>query len=140
MTFNQVGASIECEGSKIIARRFNRGYLEEVPNLGTVIKYKCDRNGTAEITRELNPKKPKYNKNSHLNIGDKLAANKFFFYVPSYFRLKLSRISRHTHTHGSQEANTRKYTYAQIERRYYTIPELQNVKVKLLEEKTDKES
>jgi len=123
MDYFQEGDSIECQCSEIISKRFSKGYLKNHPKNGNIYMfYKCDRNGTAEITEELNPKKPVIEISSYLNEGDKLNGDKLDVYINQNKRLKPGHIGGHTGKHGSRKFNTNNFTYAQITKRYDTVP------------------
>ena len=65
--------SIECQKARLKARKINVLFPEvhEVLNC-LVYNYKLQRSALAEILKELNPKKPILDKDSLLNLGDKI--------------------------------------------------------------------
>jgi hypothetical protein len=129
MNYYQEGDSIECQCSEIISKKFNKGYLKTHPRNGnTYLFYKCERSGTAEIKQELNPKKAVIDESSYLNKGDKLNGDRLDIYINKKRRLKPEHIGGYTGRHGSRKINTDKFTYAQITKRYNTIPLKSNYK------------
>lgn len=123
MDHYQVGDSIECKRSEIITKRFSKGILKYHPTNGRrYMFYKCERSSSAEITEELNPKDYIIEENSYLNLEDKLYGDKLHIYIDNKKRLKPEHIGGHTGRHGSQKFETRNFTFAQIKRRYDTVP------------------
>lgn len=114
MDFYGAGDKIECQKSEVIAKYILASHTQNHPVIGLSVKYKCDRDGSAIITKELNPKEPILHKESNLNLGDKLRAKKFYIIVENIRRIKHKRISGHTGRHGSQKMNTKDYTFAEI--------------------------
>ncbi|MEA3494592.1 MAG: hypothetical protein U9R42_00995 [Bacteroidota bacterium] len=121
MEFYQEGDKFECQNSEIIAKRIIPSIPQNFPKIGLSLKYKCERDGTVEIKKELNPKKYKIDKKSHLNQGDKLSANHLFVIVKNIKRLKLKKVGGHSGRHNSQKMNTKDFTYAEISKPYFHI-------------------
>ncbi|MBA7556018.1 hypothetical protein ES705_48712 [subsurface metagenome] len=114
MVFYNEGEKIECQHSEIIAKEIIPSAPYNHPTIGLSLKYKCNRNGSAEITKELEPKESRLSEDSNLNISDKLNAEKLYFIVEKIIRIKPKRISGHTGRHGSQKMNTKEYSFAEI--------------------------
>lgn len=123
MDFYQVGDSIECQKSEIIAKKIGKGYLKYHPKIGKAFMYyKCERSGTAEIIEELNPKRPIVSDHSGLDQGDKLNGDKLEIYIDIKKRLRSEHIGGHTGKHGSCRFKSDKFTYARISKQYDTVP------------------
>lgn len=115
MVLYNSGDKIECEHSEVIAKDIKACVPQNHPKIGLSLKYKCKRDGTAEIKRELNPKKSLMeDEASNLNIGDTLNANSFYVLVKNTRKIKPEKIGGHTGRHGSQKINTTDYTFAEI--------------------------
>ncbi len=127
MEFYKKGEKIECQCSEIIAKKIVPSVPQRHPKIGLSLKYKCKRDGSAEIVKELKPKKFKIDKNSHLNLGDKLNANSFYAIVKDIKKIKTQKIGGHTGRHSSQKFNTKKFTFAEISKPYpHIIHSLEN--------------
>ena len=126
MELNQKGDSIECQASEVISRKFSKGYIKEHAKSGErMMFYKCTQNGTAEITKELNPKEPRINKNSTLDKGDYLNAKDFELWVDRKKRFKENEfeLPHRSASHRARKLNIREFNYAKIAQRCDTIPE-----------------
>lgn len=126
MELNQKGDSIESQASEVVSRKFSKGYIKKHPESGErMMFYKCTQNGTAEITKELNPKEPRINNNSRLNKGDFLNAKDFNLWVARNKRFKENEfeLPHQSASHRARKLNIREFTYAIITQRCDTIPE-----------------
>ncbi len=123
-TFHQVGESIECESAKIIFRKIIPVKLVRLDSVKkSFFKHECDRNSTAEILKELNPKIAIINKveieplkkGSNLDSGDQIASDGITVYHESKIPLKpdIGGEGR-TSTHTGQFVITKNFTYAVI--------------------------
>lgn len=121
MVFYKEGDKIECQHSEIIAKQITSSVIQRHPKIGLLRKYKCKRDGSVVITKELEPKKALIDKYSNLNQGDKLNSNKFYFIVKNVKKVKLQKIGGHTARHSSQKINTKNYTFAEIEKPFTHI-------------------
>lgn len=133
MVFYKAGDKIECEHSEVIAKDIKVSAPQKHPEIGLSLKYKCKRDGTAEITKELDPKEAIVDEKSNLNNGDKLNANSFYVLVKNIRKIKPSKIGGHTGRHSSQKMNTRNFTYAEITKPYAHIQNALESKKKLEE-------
>ncbi len=121
MVFYNAGDKIECEHSEVIAKNIIVSVPQQHPKIGLSLKYKCKRDGTVEIKKELEPKESIVDENSNLNNGDILNANSFYVIVGNIRKIKTKKISGHTGRHGSQKMKTRDFTYAEITKPYSHI-------------------
>lgn len=118
--FFHIPESIECEKADVISRKIIfKGFLND-PCLGYCTKYVCDRNSSAEIMKELNPKVSKCNPNSKLNLGDKLDCESLFVLITGFFKADPETIN-HSGRHKAQKVSTKKFTYAEITRPFEHI-------------------
>lgn len=106
------GEKIEAQKSEIISLKIITGSIMDDLVLGIVRKYSCDRNSSVEITEEVNPKVPKVD-GSHLNLGDKLQADKIFFLTKHIKKIDYE-IMRRSYGHRGQQIITPCYTFAEI--------------------------
>lgn len=121
MVFYKQGDKIECQNSEVIAKKITPSVPQRHPKIGLSVKYKCKRDGSAEITKELDPKEFKVDKNSNLNLGDKLDANHLFIIVNNIKKIKPQKVGGHSGRHSSQKMNTKDFTYAEISKPYSHI-------------------
>ena len=121
-TFHGQGESIECDSAEIIFRKLIPVKLVTLGSVKSLFKYECDRNSSAEIITELNPKvaiinvaNPPLHKGSNLECGDKLSADGITFYSKGTTPLKpeIGGEGR-TATHTGQFTITKNFTYAII--------------------------
>lgn len=121
MLYYELGEKIECQQSDIIAKKIIPSVPQNHPKIGLSIKYKCKRDGSAEIMKELEPKIPIVDEKSNLNINDKLQANELFFIVKNIKKLNPAKVGGHTGRHSSQVVKTKHYTYAEISKPFLHI-------------------
>lgn len=114
-------STIECSAAIIISRKISHSSFIEMPSIGRCFTYKCTRNSEATILKELTPKEPLYNENSHLNIDTKLECENMFVAVSQKKPYKFHKIN-HSGRHKAQTLNTNKYTYAKISQQLHNIP------------------
>ncbi|MBZ9728265.1 hypothetical protein LB467_01070 [Salegentibacter sp. JZCK2] len=127
MELYKEGDKIECNKSEVIAKKITPQSLQNHPKLGRVWKYKCDRDGSAEITEELDPKEALHSEESNLNLGDTLKSEKFYVLVKETRKLRPKKIGGHTGRHSSQELKIKKYTFGEIIKPFeHIINALQN--------------
>ena len=119
--FFKQGEKIECNASEVIAKDIVPSVPQKHPKIGLTLKYSCKRDGSAEIKKELNPKKYKINKDSNLELGDKLRANLFYVLVEGIKKIKPTKLGGHSGRHNSQIFNTNKFTYAEISKPFEHI-------------------
>lgn len=113
--------SIECNSAEIISRKITPGNFVSIKHIGRLFTYKCDRNSEAIIKRELDPKKPIYNFNSHLDEGVKLECEKLYLMVLSKKPYSKDVIN-HTHRHKAETITTDNFTFAKISQQLKNIP------------------
>lgn len=111
--YYKTGDCIECNSAEIIARKPVPSSFVKHPILGQLRKYTCERNSSAEIAQELNPKKSIYDPLSKLNMGDKIQAEKIIVYVANSV-IRFSVLGGHSGRHKSQYVKTKCFTYAKI--------------------------
>ena len=115
-------SSIECLSAGIISRKILPSSFLEILNIGKCLTYKCKLNSEAKILKELNPKSPIINKNSHLDIDVKLECENLFIAVNVKKPYKLDLIN-HSGRHKAQEMITDQYTFAKISKQIFNIPQ-----------------
>lgn len=114
MIFHEAGESIECLKCKLVTRKYSpSSVINDQTYGGRCFKYECDRNASAEILKELNPKNYKVRITSHLDLGDMLKAYSLIVYFQSKKRLKFDLVNK-TGSHKAQEAICKGFTYAEI--------------------------
>ncbi len=108
-----VGESIEGLATEIFAKKivFN-AYLNH-PIIGRSSQYKCERDGYAEISKELDPKKHRVKETSLLNIGDCIESEKFIILTLEISRLDVSK-STFSGRHNCNHTKTHKFTFGAI--------------------------
>ena len=107
--------------ANIITRKVERSALILIKDVGRCASWKCSRNSEASILKELNPKEPKYNKNSSLNLNDKVEAENLILYIQCMKNMS-SKIKNHSSTHKAQNYITKEYTVARITKQIPNIP------------------
>jgi hypothetical protein len=113
MELYRVGECIECLAAHVTAKWVDSSIIMKHPIIGRVIKYNCQRDGFAEITKELNPKEPILISFSKLNKGDSINANTFYVLVKGTVPLRLKKV-HFSGAHNAQEMYPSDYTYAQV--------------------------
>jgi len=131
VVFYKQGDKIESQQSEIIAKHIIPSVPQRHPKIGLSLKYKCKRDGSIEITKELEPKEFLFDRNSNLNIGDKLEANSLYVIVKNVRKIKTQKIGGHTGRHSSQKMNTKDYTFAEITKPFSHIQNALENKKKL---------
>lgn len=118
--FNLIPQSIECESAEIISRKTVISSLMRDPKIGNCFKYSCSRNASAEILKELNPKKYKCKNTSNLNLSDKLKSEKLYVLVAGATKLK-DELKNQTHRHKAQKYISKSFTFAEISKPFHSI-------------------
>lgn len=114
MEFFASGESIECQSAEIVAKKIILGAITENEILGTQLrKYSCQRDGYAEIVKELDPKTHKLKPSSRLDQGNKLKCKRFFFLVERLGSLKIKKV-KFSGDHNAQHTQTNDFTFAEI--------------------------
>lgn len=112
------GDSIEGRKLDVFSRKIEKSStLLNCGVLGRCVKYKCDRNASAEITQELTEvqKSNLRNKdNSKLGLSDKLKCDALFVLHEGCRHLSITKDEGATHTHGGQYINTKTRSYSEI--------------------------
>lgn len=121
------GAQIEAAGTNILSRKIVASAAVDIPNVGKCMKYNCSRNSSACITKELEPKQPRFRTTSILNNQDSIKAKNMVVHILSKRPLKISKVPL-TSRHNSQATNTRCYTHAQISMPFHNLGELYDEK------------
>jgi hypothetical protein len=126
MSFVYEKASIECDGSEIISRKIIRGAAITIDNV-VYLQYKCQQNSVATIEKELDPKNPRLNPYSHLNLGDSVKGEDLAIRMQGLkpFKIKLVNL---THTHKAQSTNSNCYTHAALTKPFPNIASTQDPK------------
>ncbi|MEO6302141.1 MAG: hypothetical protein ABIP51_03105 [Bacteroidia bacterium] len=102
--------------ANIAAKKITPSSPQNHPIIGLCIKYLCSRDGFAEITKELNPKKAQINEHSKINIGDRVAANSFYVLVKGFKKKEIGFGGRFSGSHNCNCFTTHtEYTYAEIQ-------------------------
>lgn len=96
-----------------IAKKIVVSTLQNTPALGRHFKYSCSRDASAEIIKEVDPKKWRIKKTSHLNSGDSLQCEKLYVLVLGISKLKPKLIT-HSGRHKAEEYNSKSFSYAEI--------------------------
>lgn len=115
--------SIECLSADVITRKVERSALVLIKNVGRCASWKCSRNSEAKIIKELNPKEAKYNKNSALNLNDRVEAENIILYINCMKNIT-SKLRNHSSSHKAQNYVTTEYTVAKITKQIPNIPQL----------------
>lgn len=121
MKFVQAGDQIECSKSEVISRRITPRALKKIPRIGKCWTYNCKRNSSAEIVKELDPKKTRYCENSHLDEGDILSSEDIVVTVENIRKIQAVKIGGQTATHSSQKMRTKDFTHAKITKPFMHI-------------------
>lgn len=131
-TFHKQGESVECNSAEILSRKFVPGSAVKLDGINFYVRYECDRNSSAEILKEVNPKKAKFNLKSNLNCGDKISADAITFYYQGLKKISIALGGNaRTGTHTGQIIITKTFTYAIIKIPYSHIINAQNSKNKI---------
>ena len=105
--------SIECDAANIVARKIIKGALINEEGVGLCQKYKCSRNSSTTIKKELEPLKAIKCEASKLNRGDCLRAEDLFFLAKGSKRFRITKVNK-SGRHKAQTMDTNVYTYAEI--------------------------
>ena len=123
-------ASIECEKAHLIARKINiqRPIKNNYPNLRPAILYNCklDRNSEATIIEGCNPKKFYIDKNSLLDPEDGIKGDMIHCLTEGPLK---TIVKKTTHTHQASHIETKKFTYAKLEKSFKAIENMQGTEV-----------
>lgn len=111
--YYQAYDSIECRGVCLDIRALIPSIMQNVEGVGSCWTYKAERNGTAEIKKELNPKRALHKTDSHLDIGDSVTGEKLSVLIEgSKVHCKAKPA---THRHKSQQTEvSREFVFAEI--------------------------
>lgn len=110
-----VGDSIESEGATLIARRLSAMPPCHDPALGKMVYNAAIRdNANATVRIELSPKEPIKSLTSLIDVGDKILGDTIL--CISVKRFPSPSAKPRTGRHKSQEIETRKYTYACVDK------------------------
>lgn len=113
MVLNLAGESIECIKCELIARKVVPSCLIKDDKLGSIMKYECSLNSSAENLVELNPKEFIYKFSSNLEMGTLLQAHSIYFITTKLRRIKYELIMKSGRHHASK-AIIDDYTFAEI--------------------------
>lgn len=115
-------SAIECLSAEITSRKIQNSSYIKLAKIGRCFVYKCSRNSSAKIVKELSPKLPNYCNESNLNANDLLECDSLFVaikketpYVPDVINL--------TGRHKAQMFISKEYTFAKITKQIFNIPE-----------------
>jgi len=111
--FYKIPESIECNAANVVARKIVKTALIEEEKIGICQKYKCSRNSSATVKKELNPLEFLKCNTSKLKLDDCLVAEDLFFFTKGYKKLRISLINE-SGRHKAQTTDTSSYTYAEI--------------------------
>lgn len=114
MKYVQPGEQIECSKSEVISKKIKPNSLRKIPKIGRCRIYKCSRTSSAEIIKELNPKKWKICGDSFLNEGDILESDDIRVTVNNTRIIRTEIIGGHSGTHKAQKMSTKDFTHAKI--------------------------
>lgn len=127
------GAKVKIIAKKLIASSYT------VSSTGFKgIKYKCSRDGVATIVKALDNNQIKevleMQRNVHLDVGDFIKCNSYFFIAQTSKRLNCFKITMMSGRHECHEGTPEVRVYAQIERPFESIANaLEKRRNKLLE-------
>lgn len=108
------GDSIEGLAISIKSRKFDKKSRPfKFDDIGMVMHFKCRNRSEGEITKELDPKRARYDQNSNLDLGDKIKAEVIEVYTQCK-KIKIGKISNYSSTHGIQALELKDYTCAII--------------------------
>ncbi|HLF53529.1 hypothetical protein [Flavobacterium sp.] len=122
MKLFQDNTSIECLAADIVSRKIQPSSYMAIRNVGKCFVYKCYRNSEAVITKELDPKEPKHNTHSSLELHDKVEGENLVVAIETKRAPKISLIN-HTGTHKAQACSTDNYTFAYISKQIPNMPQ-----------------
>lgn len=108
-----IGESIEALAADIFAKKIVFNAFLNHPIVGRSSQYKCERDGYAEILKELEPKKSKINESSFLDIGDTIESEKFTILTLHISKLNVSK-STFSHRHNCNHTKTNKFTFGEV--------------------------
>ncbi|MCU0390881.1 MAG: hypothetical protein MUE81_07170 [Thermoflexibacter sp.] len=111
--YYEIPESIECNAAEIISRKIVPKGLLKYEKIGFCFKYSCDRDSSAEIKKELSPKKAILKESSKLDLGTKLVCLKLFFLVRGKKPITADVINN-SGRHKAQLIATKDFTYAEI--------------------------
>jgi hypothetical protein len=115
------GEKIECLSANVYSKKITPSVPQNHPKIGLSLKYNCERDGSAEIIKELSPKKAKINEASHLNLNDKLSANSLYCLVKGIKPITKTKIGGHTGRHSTQFMKTDDFTFSEISKPFLHI-------------------
>lgn len=96
------------------ARKITPSTAQKHPDVGTCIRYKCDRDSLARIMEERVPKECIYDPEAHLNAGDQVRGKTILVYEASRRLLLREKLSGYSGTHSNGYLETKNKTYAQL--------------------------
>jgi len=119
------GECIDGAKVKILAKKLIASSYTVSPTGFKGIKYHCSRDGSATIVKALDASSiatvQEKNCNVHLNVGDFIKCNSFFFIAQTTRRLNCFKISMMSGRHECHEGTPNVRVYAQIERPFESI-------------------
>lgn len=114
-------AALACASAEVHGRKIVPSTLISHGDVGVCIRYTCERDSLAKITKERNPKECAYNEKAHLNTGDQIRGKSVVVYVASRRLVRRSKASGYSATHSNGYFETGEKTYAELTQEFQNL-------------------
>lgn len=82
--------------------------------MGVCIRYRCERNSSAEITKEIDPKECEHDQGALMDSGDKIVGEEIDVWVKGVKPQKIGLVGGFSGRHKTQTFQTSTDTYASL--------------------------
>lgn len=114
-------AALACASAAVHSRKVSIAAAIKHGDVGVCFRYKCERDSSAQITAERDPKKCEFNKKAHLNLGDQIRGKTVVAYVAGRRPIRISKGSNYSATHSIGHFETEANTYAELTEAFENI-------------------
>lgn len=107
-------ASVYCAKAFVASKKPTPTTAVKVEGIGVCMRYRCERDSSAEISKEISPKVCQNDGGAHMDLGDKIEGEIIDVWVKGIKPQDLKKLGGYSARHKSQGFQTWDATYAAL--------------------------
>lgn len=114
-------AALACKTAEAHGRKIVASAIINHGDVGVCIRYSCERDSLAKITKERVPKSCTHNSKAYMDYGDQIRGKNIAVYVAGRRPLRSVKVSAYSGTHSNSILETNNTTYAELTQAFENI-------------------
>lgn len=107
-------ASLYCAAAEVFSKKPTPTTAVNLNGIGICLRYRCERDSSVEIKKEVYPKECKHDPAANMDLGTTIRGEILDIWIKGIRRLNVEKVGGHTGRHSTNTINSKVDTYASL--------------------------